>query len=68
MSVRILVFLTFLEGVSVLFVELMGGKLLTPFYGNSLVVWTSTLGVTMSSLMIGYFLGGKLCTKNRAKE
>lgn len=52
--------LAFLEGVSVMFVELLGGKMLVPWFGQSLVVWTSTLGVTMTALALGYALGSRL--------
>lgn len=60
MSIKAILLLAFFEGVSVMFIELLGGKMLIPYFGNSLIIWTSTIGVTMSSLMIGYFIGGHL--------
>lgn len=60
MSNKTLLTLAFLEGISVILIELLGGKMLIPYFGNSLIIWTSTIGVTMSSLMFGYFLGGFL--------
>lgn len=39
-------------------VELMGAKLLAPFYGSSLYVWTAVLGITVLGLAMGYFFGG----------
>jgi MFS family permease len=60
MSTKAILLLAFFEGVSVMFIELLGGKMLIPYFGNSLIIWTSTIGVTMSSLMIGYFIGGYL--------
>lgn len=60
MSKNSIFLLAFLEGFSVLTIELLGGKLIIPYFGNSLVIWTSTIGVTMTSLMIGYFLGGMI--------
>lgn len=39
-------------------VELIGAKLVTPLYGNSIYVWASALGFTLLGLMSGYFLGG----------
>lgn len=41
-------------------VELIGAKLVTPFFGNSIYVWASALGFTLLGLMAGYFLGGWL--------
>jgi predicted membrane-bound spermidine synthase len=59
--------LALVEGAAVISIEFLGGKLLIPHYGSSFTVWTSTIGVTMLSLMAGYFVGGyisKLKFKN----
>lgn len=61
-----ILFLALFEGISVMLIELLGGKMLIPYFGNSLIIWTSTIGVTMSSLMIGYFLGGVLAKSKRS--
>ena len=45
-------------------VELMGAKLVAPFYGNSLYVWTSVLTITVLGLTLGYFTGGQLAKKH----
>lgn len=39
-------------------VELIGAKLIAPWFGTSLYVWTSVLGVSMLGLASGYYLGG----------
>jgi len=39
-------------------VELVGAKLVGPFYGSSLYVWAAVLGLTLGGLTAGYFLGG----------
>lgn len=52
-------FLTvFLTGASVMVIELLGTRLIAPFYGASLFVWSSLISVTMIALALGYFLGG----------
>jgi len=51
----------FLEGASVLVVEIAGARSLAPFYGTSLVVWTSQITATLLFLALGYRLGGTLC-------
>ena len=48
-------------------VELMGAKLVAPFYGNSLYVWTAVLTITVLGLTLGYYTGGRLA-KNGASE
>jgi len=49
-----------LELAALMAVELMGAKLLSPFYGSSLYVWTSVLSITVFGLTLGYHFGGKL--------
>lgn len=39
-------------------IELLGAKIIAPYYGASLYVWFSVLGVTLGGLALGYFLGG----------
>jgi spermidine synthase len=48
-------------------VELMGAKLVAPFYGNSLYVWTAVLTITVLGLTLGYYAGGRL-SKKRPSE
>ncbi len=56
-------FLSFLEGGSVMICELVGAKMLAPFFGTSLYIWAAVLGLTLGGLTLGYFLGGKLSRK-----
>jgi hypothetical protein len=41
-------------------IELLGGRILAPFFGSSIHIWGSIITVFMVSLSIGYLLGGKL--------
>lgn len=50
----------FLEGLSVLIVEIAGARALAPFFGSSLRVWTAQITATLLFLALGYGLGGKL--------
>jgi len=40
--------------------ELLGSRLLAPVFGDSIFVWGSLIGVVLSALSAGYYLGGKL--------
>jgi predicted membrane-bound spermidine synthase len=57
-----------IEGASLMSVELMGAKLLAPFYGSSLYVWTAILAITVLGLTLGYHFGGKLSTKHATEK
>lgn len=47
-----------LTGGAVMVLELLGTRIIGPFYGVSLYVWSSLIAVTMFALALGYFLGG----------
>lgn len=51
---------SFLCGAGVMILELTGSRLVAPFFGTSLIVWTALIGVMMISLCIGNWLGGYL--------
>lgn len=45
--------------------ELLGARLTGPYFGSSIYVWASVLGVTLTALMSGYYLGGWLSGRAR---
>lgn len=51
-------FITFYTGFSVLVFEITGARLVAPFVGTSMYVWTSIIGVILLSLAVGYGVGG----------
>jgi spermidine synthase len=55
----------FLEGASVIIIEIAGARALAPFFGTSLQVWTATITVTLFFLAVGYGLGGMLARRLR---
>lgn len=55
--------LAFTCGFCIMTVELLGGRILAPYFGSSVHIWGSIITVFMLSLSIGYLLGGKLSTK-----
>ncbi|MBI3136510.1 MAG: fused MFS/spermidine synthase [Bacteroidetes bacterium] len=60
---RFLFLLSFIEGASVMACELFSAKMIAPFFGGSLYVWAAVLGITLFSLMSGYYLGGYVSEK-----
>lgn len=47
-----------LTGAAVMILELLGTRIIGPFYGVSLYVWASLIAVTLIALALGYFVGG----------
>jgi len=50
-------------GAGVMLIEVLGARLLGPFFGVSLFVWTALIGVTLAALALGYLLGGLLADR-----
>jgi hypothetical protein len=68
LPVFIILLISFIEGGSVMVVELLGAKIIAPYYGTSLYVWSSVLGVTLGALALGYFMGGQISRKYPAEK
>jgi len=54
-----------ITGAAVMMLELLGTRVIGPFYGVSMFVWSSLITVTMISLAVGYFVGGRLADRGR---
>lgn len=59
-SKLLLFFTVTLSGGAVMILELLGTRLIAPYYGVSLYVWSSLISVTMIALALGYYWGGFL--------
>jgi spermidine synthase len=49
----------FICGGCVMIFEINGSRLLAPFLGTSIYIWTSLIGVILGALSVGYWLGGR---------
>jgi len=58
--------LSFIEGGSVMAAELLGAKMLAPYFGSSLYVWATVLAITLGGLAAGYFAGGIVSYKSKS--
>lgn len=65
---KLLLIVSFVEGAAVMIIELLGAKIVAPFYGTSMYVWASVLGVTLIALSGGYFVGGSVSNKYKDKS
>jgi spermidine synthase len=59
--------LSFIEGACVMAAELLGAKMLAPYFGSSLYVWSTVLAITLGGLALGYFAGGEISYRNKNK-
>lgn len=50
-------------GAALMALEIVGGRLLSPFFGSSVYVWGSIISVFLIALSAGYYLGGNLADK-----
>ena len=63
-----LVFTSFVSGTIVMVVELIGSRVIGPPFGVSLFVWTSLITVTLVSLALGYWVGGRLADRSETSS
>jgi len=49
----------FICGLSTMSLELTGSRVLAPYMGASIFVWTSLIGVILGALSLGYWWGGR---------
>lgn len=63
-----LVSTTALCGALVMVLEVLGSRVIGPFFGVSLFVWTSLITVTMVALAAGYAIGGHLSDRKSSPD
>src|SRR5512146_2652920 len=49
----------FITGGAILALELLASRIMTPYFGVSLYIWTGILSITLVSLALGYWAGGR---------
>ncbi len=67
-SKYILEITVFISGAVVMIFELVGSRILGPYFGTSIFIWTSLIGIILGSLSLGYYLGGKIADKKPSLE
>lgn len=56
--------MAFISGFSIMTVEMLGARILSPYFGGSLSVWGSIITIFMLALSVGYLIGGRLSTRH----
>ena len=60
---RLLLPLAFTGGLASLGIEFAAARLLAPFFGQSLFIWGTLIGLILIYLSIGYYAGGRLADR-----
>lgn len=63
MGKYVLEIVVFVCGAVVMIFEVLGSRVMGPYFGTSMFVWTSLIGVILGSLSLGYWWGGRLADK-----
>ncbi|MDE0478608.1 MAG: fused MFS/spermidine synthase [Gammaproteobacteria bacterium] len=54
----------FVSGFCIMTVEMLGARIMAPYFGGSVSVWGSIITVFMLALALGYLIGGRLSMRN----
>ncbi len=57
----------FLSNSTIMTLELVAGRVVSPHLGMSLYTWTSIIGVVMAGMSLGHYAGGRLADRIRAR-
>ncbi|MCX6731132.1 MAG: fused MFS/spermidine synthase, partial [Candidatus Roizmanbacteria bacterium] len=60
--------IAFVVGMVVMTLEMVGSRILSPYFGASINTWTVLIGVILGSLSLGYWYGGLKADKGIKKE
>lgn len=58
-----LLWTAFISGMSLMVVEINASRILAPYFGTSLFVWSNIIGIVLLALSLGYFWGGKVADR-----
>ena len=58
-----LLVIVFITGASVLVIEIIGTRILSPFFGSGVYTWSALITTTLAALALGYIVGGRVADK-----
>lgn len=63
-----LVAIAFSSGAIVMALEITGSRVITPVFGSSTTTWGILIGIILTGLTVGYFVGGRISDSNPSFE
>jgi len=55
----------FIAGLGIMVFELIGSRILAPYVGTTIIVWSALIGVILAFLSAGYWWGGKVADRKQ---
>ncbi len=55
--------IVFLGGLSSIGIELAASRLIAPYFGDSTFIWANIIGLTLTFLSLGYWIGGRVADR-----
>ena len=66
MNKFLLYFVVFICGGAVLAIEILGTRIIGPYYGVSIYLWSALISITLIALSVGYMIGGRIADKKKS--
>jgi spermidine synthase len=66
MNKILLYFTVFICGGAVLAIEILGTRIIGPYYGVSIYLWSALISVTLIALSAGYMIGGRIADREKS--
>jgi spermidine synthase len=60
--------IAFIAGWAIMQIEILGGRVLAPYFGYSIYQWGALIGIVMAALAAGYALGGYIGDRPAARK
>ncbi len=61
-------YILFINGAVILALEILGVRILAPFVGTTITVWSAVIGVILFASSFGYYIGGYIADKKISRK